>query len=71
MGYTESMVRTMLAQTVGDVDFLEQSVEVQRRFDLSNEETSEFVGRLLAGEVRALLFLASELDELKAAASGG
>ena len=68
-GSTEAMVRTFLAQTVGEVDFLNEAVG-RERFDLSEPDSLEFVGRLVAGQVRALYYLAGEIDDLKAAVSG-
>jgi hypothetical protein len=62
---TEAMVRTYLAQTVGEVDFLSEAIG-RGQFDLSDQESREFVGRLLVGQVRALYYLASQVDELKA-----
>jgi hypothetical protein len=54
---------------VGEVDFLNEAVG-RKRFDLSEPDSLEFVGRLVVGQVRALYYLASEIDDLKAAVSG-
>jgi hypothetical protein len=70
MGSTETIIRTYFAQTIGEVDFLEQSIK-DGRFDLSDQGSLEFVGRLLVGQVRALYYLAGQIDDLKASARGG
>jgi hypothetical protein len=70
MRYAEAMVKTMLSQSIGETAFLEKALE-QRRFDLSEQETLEFVGRLIASQVRALYYLAGQIDDLQAAVSRG
>jgi hypothetical protein len=69
MGATEAIIKSMLAQMIGEVEFLDKAVDA-RRFDLSDSETLAFVGRLLADQIRALYYLAGEIDDLKAASLG-
>jgi hypothetical protein len=64
MAFTEATVKSFLAQTVGETQTLEKAIE-QRRFDLSDPETLSFVGQLLVGQVRALQYLAKQIDDLQ------
>jgi len=66
MGPTPGIVRSLLAQSVREVDCLADAVG-KGRFDLAEQETYEFVERLLAGQVRALYYLAGQIDDLQAA----
>jgi hypothetical protein len=50
------------------VFFVPLDAAVERgRFDLSDDESREFVERLLVGQIHALYYLAEQIDELKAA----
>ena len=66
MGPTVGIVRSLCAQSVQEADFLARALE-EGRFDLSEQETLEFVGGLLAGQMRALYYLAGVVDDLQAA----
>ena len=50
---------------VGETERLEEAMSMGR-FDLSDDESLEFVGRLMVGQIRAMRYLAGQLDELKA-----
>lgn len=39
MGYAESMIKPMFAQSVRDMEFLDKSVQ-EKRFDLSDQQSS-------------------------------
>ena len=65
---TESKVTGFLGQANGEVNALERAAEV-RWLDLSDPATLAWAGNIFIAQLRAIQYLACEIDKLKAAVS--
>jgi hypothetical protein len=65
---TELKVMGFFGQADGETNALERAAEV-RRLDLSDPTTLAWAGNILIAQVRAIQYLAREIDKLKAGLS--
>lgn len=63
-GATAMIVRTFYGQSIAEVEEMEH-VRLTRMLDLSSDRGLELAARILSAQIRAIDYLAEQVDELR------